>query len=461
VVGELGPPDNMQAHMPSTTHPDAFHFDRPVASFWEATAQPLDIATTPLAGDAECDIAVIGGGFTGLAAALRLKAEYGMDVRVLEAGEPGWGASGRNGGFSCIGCHKRSYDSLIKSYGLEDTRRFYATMKEAVAWVRHLCQAHGIDAWIHEEGDILLAHLPNRWAELKEERDLMARLFGEKLELLDIGELKAQGLWAPQFHGGIKSDVGFSIHPLNYVRGLARTAANAGVKIHGRSRVTRWEERDGRHYVATAGGTLAARHVVVATNGYTPEDVSPYHQGRLMPALSNIIVTRPLSEAERREQGWTSRVMAYDTRNLLHYFRLLPGGEFLFGGRGGTDASDEAAASMKQHMTATLNEMFPVFGRAEITHFWRGFVCLAYDLVPYVGALDERKTVWTAIAYHGNGVAMASYSGTALADLVAGRPERANLPSVLTRRLARFPLAFLRPLYLKGAYLWFNYQDTH
>jgi glycine/D-amino acid oxidase-like deaminating enzyme len=178
-----------------------------------------------------------------------------------------------------------------------------------------------------------------------------------------------------------------------------------------------------------------------------------------MPALSNIIVTRPLTEAEQRKQGWTSRVMAYDTRNLLHYFRLLPGGEFLFGGRGGTDASDQAAAPMKQHMIATLKEMFPVFGEAEITHFWRGFVCLAYDLVPYVGPLNEKKTAWTAIAYHGNGLAMASYSGTALADLIAGKPERANLPAVLTRRLAQFPLAFLRPFYLKGAYLWFNYED--
>ncbi|MGE3876214.1 MAG: NAD(P)/FAD-dependent oxidoreductase [Parvibaculaceae bacterium] len=446
--------------MPSTTHPDAFHFDRPVASFWEATARPLDVATTPLAEDAQCDVAIIGAGYTGLSAALRLKGEYGVDVRVLEAGEPGWGASGRNGGFSCIGSHKRSYGSLIRSYGLDDTRRFYAVMKEAVAWVRDACQIHGIDACIHEGGEISLAHLPNRWAELEEERDFMARLFGERHELLTVDELKARGLWAPAFHGGIRGDVGFSIHPLDYVRGLARAAAKAGVKVHGRSRVTRWEERDGRHRLATPGGTLTARHVIVATNGYTPEDISSCHEGRLMPALSNIIVTRPLSEAERREQGWTQRLMAFDTRNLLHYFRLLPGGEFLFGGRGGTDASDRGAEPMKRHMIATLKEMFPVFGEAEITHFWRGFVCLSYDLVPYVGALDQKKSVWTAIAYHGNGVAMASWSGAALADLIAGKPERARLPSVLTRRLARFPLPFLRPLYLKGAYLWFNRQDS-
>jgi glycine/D-amino acid oxidase-like deaminating enzyme len=151
--------------------------------------------------------------------------------------------------------------------------------------------------------------------------------------------------------------------------------------------------------------------------------------------------------------------MAFDSRNLLHYFRLLPDGRFLFGGRGGTDASDSGAAPMKAHMIRTLQDLFPVFGRAEITHFWRGFVCLAYDLVPHVGALDEQKSVWTAIAYHGNGVAMASLCGREVARTAMGRPRR-SLPSVITTRLARFPLAFLRPLYLKGAYLWFRYEDA-
>ena len=446
--------------MPTTTHPDAFHFDHPAPSYWEATAAPLGIDITLLAGNAQCDVAIIGAGYTGLAAALRLRNEYGMDVRVLEAAEPGWGASGRNGGFSCIGCHKRSYGSLIKSYGLDETRRFYGTMKDAVGRVADLCGAHGIDAWIHEGGEISLAHLPSRLRELEEEQDFMARIFGEKLELLTGDQLKERGLWAPGFHGGITGDVGFSIHPLNYVRGLARAVHKAGVRIHGSSRVTRWEEQNGRHLLSTKNATLTARNVIVATNGYTPEDVSSYHAGRLMPALSNIIVTRPLTEAERKAQGWTQRLMAYDTRNLLHYFRLLPDGRFLFGGRGGTDASDAGAAPMKQHMIETLRAMFPVFGAAEITHFWRGFVCLSFDLVPYVGPINKEKTVWTAIAYHGNGVAMASYSGTALADLIAGKPERANLPSVLTRRLAHFPLPFLRPLYLKGAYLWFNYEDS-
>jgi hypothetical protein len=150
--------------------------------------------------------------------------------------------------------------------------------------------------------------------------------------------------------------------------------------------------------------------------------------------------------------------MAFDSRNLLHYFRLLPDGRFMFGGRGGTDASDGGAEAMKAHMTASLRTMFPVFGRVEISHFWRGLVCLAYDLVPYVGALDDRKSVWTALpitAMVSPGKVRRSRGAHVM------KPDSVELPPVLTRRLARFPLAFLRPYYLKGAYLWFHYQDEH
>ena len=164
-------------------------------------------------------------------------------------------------------------------------------------------------------------------------------------------------------------------------------------------------------------GTLKARHVIIATNGYTPEDVSPCHRGRIMPALSSILVTRPLTEAERQAQGWTSPLMAYDSRKLLHYFRLLPNGRFLFGGRGGTDASNAGGEAYRDVLTAAFHDLFPAWRNVEITHYWRGFVCLAYDLVPYVAPSTTNKTVWTAIAYHGNGVAMGSWSGRAVARL--------------------------------------------
>jgi glycine/D-amino acid oxidase-like deaminating enzyme len=178
-----------------------------------------------------------------------------------------------------------------------------------------------------------------------------------------------------------------------------------------------------------------------------------------MPALSSIIVTRPLSEDERKAQGWTSPLMAYDSRKLLHYFRLLPDGRFLFGGRGGTDASNAGADAYRPVLTSAFHDLFPEWRNVEITHYWRGFVCLAYDLVPYVGPLDDRKTVWTALAYHGNGVAMGSWCGRAVAGLMTNKTAREDVPKVLTRRLAKFPLPAFRPLYLKGAYVWYGLKD--
>ena len=447
--------------MPSTTHPHAFHFQRPVDSYWEASADPLGIDTQPLTGSETCDVAIIGAGFTGLSAAIEL-AESDVDVRVLEAGHVGWGASGRNGGFACIGSHKLSYPTMIGTYGLEATRKFHAAMTESVDLVRENCQRHGIDAWASGDGDgeVTLAHLPSRFEEFRHEQTYLRETFGEETELLTPEDLKTLGIWAPKFHGGLKGKTGFGIHPLNYVRGLARAATKAGVKIHGRSQVIRWEERGGVHVLTTAGGTLKARRVIVATNGYTPEDVSPRHAGRIMPALSSIIVTRPLSVDEREAQGWTAQLMAYDSRILLHYFRLLPNGRFLFGGRGGTDASDPGEAGYRQTLTAAFRDLFPAWKDVELTHFWRGFVCLAYDRVPYVGALDDNKTVWTALAYHGNGVAMGSWSGRAVARLLTSKTARNELPGVVTRRLAKFPLPAFRPLYLKGAYVWYGVKDS-
>jgi glycine/D-amino acid oxidase-like deaminating enzyme len=445
--------------MPATLHPDALQFDREVPSYWEESAAPLGLALKPLAGEALADVAIIGAGYTGLSAALELRELYGLDVHVLEAGVPGWGASGRNGGFACIGSHKLSYDKMIAIYGLEATQGFYRLMKDAVAQVQENCRSYGIDAALNDGGEITLAHRTNRIDELKAERDFLQTHFNETTTLLDRQHLRERGMFGPRFHGGLLGTTGFGLHPLDYVRGLARAAVQAGAVISPHSRVIRWEERDGFHVLSTAEGALKAKRVIVATNGYTPEDVSTYHRGRLLPALSNIITTRPFSEAERQEQGWASPTMAYDTRNLLHYFRLLPDGRFLFGGRGGTDGAEASRHQMRDFLIKRLKHLFPVFGSAEITHFWRGYVCLSYDLVPYVGPLDERKTVFTSIAYHGNGVAMASHCGRLVAKLMMSGPQAADLPAVVTRRLQRFPLPLLRPLYLKGAYLWFKYQD--
>jgi glycine/D-amino acid oxidase-like deaminating enzyme len=266
-------------------------------------------------------------------------------------------------------------------------------------------------------------------------------------------------MYGPLFFGGLKSSIGFGIHPLNYVRGLARAAVQSGVRLFPRSKVMRWQQQDEKHHLYTDEGKVTASRVLVATNGYTPENISPHHAGRILPALSNILVTRPLTQNELQAQGWTSHTMAYDSRNLLHYFRLLPDNRFLFGGRGGTNSSNASALDYRNHLTKTFHHLFPAWAQAEITHFWRGFVCLSYDRVPYLGPLDDNKTVWTALAYHGNGVAMGSWSGRAVARMMQNKTARNEVSPVITRRLAKFPLPAFRPIYLKGAYLWYGLKD--
>ncbi len=440
-------------------HTDALNFGKPVKSYWEESATPLDMPFSVLSADVSCEVAIVGGGFTGLSAAIEL-ARQGIDIRLLEAGPIGWGASGRNGGFACIGSHKLSYASMIKTYGLDETKSFYGAMRDSIDVVAGNCAEFGIDAWRNGQGEVTLAHRPNRFDELRADQDFLRKIFGDATDLLTQDELRQQGLSGPHFHGGLKGQHGFGVHPLNYLRGLAQAACKFGANLHPNSRVTRWEERGGRHHLYTDKGTVSAKRVLIATNGYTSETLSRYHAGRLLPALSNIIVTRELTEGEKREQGWTSSTMAYDSRNILHYFRLLPNNRFLFGGRGGTDSSSAAASSYRKQITTKFHHLFPAWSQVEITHFWRGFVCLSYDLVPYVGPLNDSKTVWTSLAYHGNGVAMGSWCGKAVAHMMTGKASNKEMPAVLTRRLAKFPLSMFRPLYLKGAYIWFGWHDS-
>ncbi len=443
----------------SIFHNDALHFDRPVESYWEASADPLNLSLPTLSQDTHCDVAIIGGGITGLNAAIEL-AQQGLDVCLLEAGSIGWGASGRNGGFACHGSHTLPFKSMIATYGLDATKHYYNTMRVSIDRVAENCAAFEIDAWQHGHGEVRFAHRPNRLAEFREEQNYLKTTFGEATTLLEKDQLRENGMAGPQFHGALLTKHGFGIHPLNYSRGLARAAHKLGAKLFCNSRIIRWEEREGQHHLYTEHGKISTRRVIVGTNGYTPEDVSSRHQGRILPALSSIIVTRPLTDDEKAEQGWTSSTIAHDNRNLVHYFRLLPNNRFLFGGRGGTDAANTTAGGIRQKLTTTFQRFFPAWRHVDITHFWRGLVCLAYDGVPYIGPLDENKTVWTALAYHGNGVAMASWSGRAVARMMTGKAAPDEVPDVLTRRLAKFPLPMFRPLYLKGAYIWFGWQDS-
>lgn len=440
-------------------HSSAFDPAQPPDSHWRATAAPLSGALPTLEGSHTTDFAVIGGGFTGLWAAYRLAEKYGAKVTLVDAGEPAWGASGRNGGFCCLGSTRLSYPQLEKRHGETEMRRFYAAQLESVENVRGFLDSHYVQADRHSAGELALAHKPGRLGELREEADYMTRTFGLKMQVFSRDEMTEMGVAGPEFHGGLLIGCGFALHPLTYARALATATLDAGVAIYQNSPVTAWHQDAGDHLLTLPKGQIRAKQVVLAANGYGSENMPSGMAGRTMPVMSNILVTRPLTAEEQAAQGWTSDLMAYDSRRLLHYFRLLPDGRFLFGGRGGIDASPTGNEAMNRRLRRNFERMFPAWSEVPTERFWFGFVCLTYDLVPYVGAIPGLDKAWTGFGFHGNGVAMSSWTGKTLADLAAGAVTQDSLPAVVRGPLRCFPFPALRKLYLRAAYLGYGLED--
>ena len=196
---------------------------------------------------------------------------------------------------------------------------------------------------------------------------------------------------------------------------------------------------------------MRADRVLVATNGYSSEDLPPWLCARYMPAQSTVLVTRPLSPAEQAAQGWVSAQMAYDTRRLLHYMRLMPDGRFLFGMRGGLRSGATAEVRARDAVTRDFRRMFPAWRSVEVTHRWSGLVCLSRARLPFVGPLPGEPRILSGFAFHGNGVAMGTYAGACLAALAQDETPRL-WPEAIRAAPRRIPLgrwrrALMPPIY--------------
>lgn len=419
------------------------------ASYWQSTiAAPVWPRPE---GQIRCDVAVVGAGYTGLTAALDL-AEAGADVVVLDGQGPGFGASGRNGGFCCLGGAKLSRDQMARRFGEGAMRGWYAAERDAIALVAETLERLGIAADTHSEGETQLAHRPEAMAAFRAAVPALRDLYGVEPRLTEPGELAAEGLASPEFHGALTLPLGFALNPLKYVLGLANAAQAAGARIFAPALVGAAEPARAGWRLFLRAAEIEARVLVMATNAYGAEDVPAWMAGRFMPVQSNVLVTRPLEPAELAEQGWTSRQMCYDSRTLLHYFRLMPDNRMLFGQRGAirTDAAAEAAIFAQGR--ADFARFFPAWAAVEIDHAWSGMVAIARNRTPYVGPVPGGPAAFAGLCYHGNGVAMASYAGGLLADLVLGRPTRRPYPEVMRRPMGRFPLGRLRRAVLAPVY---------
>lgn len=407
--------------------------------WWDQTISAPDWPTHK--GDLNVDVAIVGGGFTGLSAALHL-AEAGVKVAVLEAATPGWGASGRNGGFCCLGGSKLSHGSLVRGFGAEAAQSYEQAEEDAVQLVADLLEQHQIDADTHSKGETQLAHSARAMEKLRRNAEASGVLH-------DSDDLQRLGLGG-SFHGAYTNPVGFALNPRKYLFGLASAAKARGVQIFQKSPVETIRKTQAGFDIESGSGHIRATNVLICTNGYSSEDMPPWFSGRYMPTQSTVLVTRPLTDAELQAQGWTSEQMCYDTRNLLHYFRLMPDRRFLFGMRGGLQSSPRAEAAIRRTMRRDFQAMFPEWKDVDVTHMWSGMVCLSRKLTPYVGPVPDQPGMFAAFAYHGNGVAMGTYCGRALAREVLDR--QTELPAPIAQPPGRFPLGFWRRALMPPAY---------
>jgi glycine/D-amino acid oxidase-like deaminating enzyme len=423
-------------------------YTTPELCWWRDSEPPQD--RPQLDHDQTTEVAVIGGGFTGLNAGLAL-ARSSVGVTVIDAEQPGWGASGRNGGFCCLGGSKLSGGIIARRYGEQDRRQWHTTERAAIEHVDALLSDNQIDADRHSDGETLLAHTPKAMHEIVNGAGESKAAYGVAPQIHPAQELRQLGLGGA-FFGGMTLPLGFALNPAKYHAGLARTAQQAGVQLYGQSPALALKHTGTKWKVTTPKGTITADKVILATNGYSSEDVPDWLRARYLPVQSTVIVTRPLSRSEQSQQGWTSLQMCYDSRILLHYFRLMPDGRFLFGMRGGLRATPNAEAALSRKIRSDFHAMFPEWREVEITHEWSGLLCLMRNLTPFCGPVPDRPGLYASMGYHGNGVAMGSYLGARLADCVLGRDPRGPMPAFIGAVPRRFPLGSIRRSLLAPAY---------
>ena len=423
------------------------------AAYADAVVRPFWLDDLPHTEDApaldgriDTDLCIVGGGFTGLWAALHAKArDPDRDVVVLEADTCGYGASGRNGGF------------LLSSltHGLENGLARFADEMEALerlasenyAGIRHDLDRHGIDCDFEETGDLSVALEPHELTYLSEGAELL-RAYGHEVDVLDGERMRAE-VHSATYLGGLWDRTGAAmVHPGKLARGLRTAALAAGVRVFEHTAVERPRGAGGGVELTAPGGSVRARRALLATSAYPPLVRSARHY--VLPVYDYALMTEPLSAAQRESIGWSRRQGLGDSGNQFHYYRLSSDDRILFGGYdavyrfGGPvgshlDDHEASFAMLSQHFFTT----FPQLEGLRFTHRWGGAIDTCSRFSVFFGtALDGR--VAYATGYTGLGVAASRFGAEVALDLVDGNETEATRLRYVRSRPVPFPPEPLR-----------------
>ena len=378
--------------------------------YWtlDAPLPPAPVAPLPEA----TDVLIVGGGYTGLTAA-RETALAGRSTLVVDSGDIGGGCSARNGGQVAFSI-KPSHARLTALHGTRVATRIYQEAVEAVANLRALAKSEGLDCDWRDVGCFVGAHTRRLFGALVREAESQPPGFEAPFRIVPR-ERQAQEIDTPFYHGGVVYPGDAAVHPAKLVRALHARASAAGADFRAQCAVEALARAPDGFVVRTSRGTVRARQVLVATNGYTGT-FAPWHRRRILPIGSYIIATEPLDPALVQRLIPHGRNIG-DTRRVVVYYRPSPDGRrILFGGRAAARETD--ATRCVPRLRSMLAEIFPELARVRVSRAWMGFVGFTFDTLPHLG---EDRGLYYCMGYCGQGVPSATYYGRKIGLTMAGR----------------------------------------
>jgi gamma-glutamylputrescine oxidase len=417
------------------------------SSYWSKTSNPQPKRKS-VVGEIQADVAIIGAGFTGLATAYFLQ-KLGYKAVVLDEYCVGWGGSGRNGSLMLVG-YKHSLVHIAKKYGVEAAKEMLHMSLDGINLVKKIVNEHQIDCDLTNKGSFCAAFKPSHLEGLKKEQEFMMKHLDYENYIVEAKDSR-QEVNSPLYHGGLIDPNSHYFHPLNYAIGLADAVEAVGGQIYESSKAISIKHTQNEVIISTSEGTVKAKEVVVATNGYTSSLVNKLHKS-VIPVGSFMIATKQL-EKSLAESLIPNRRGLFDTKKWLYYFRLSQDNRLLFGGR--VDFRAKENTDLFNTLRGNMLEVFPQLQNVEIEYKWGGKLALTMDLFPHIGKTDDG--VHFALGYSGHGVSLSTLMGKLIAMNI--HQKERNLTKLEKLPLKEVPLHNQRVVVLSLIGSYFRFLD--
>lgn len=395
-------------------------------TYWIGTAGEPPPDDGPIDSDRDADVVIIGSGFTGMTAAIALARDHGIKATVLEANRSAWGCSTRNGGQAQCASGRLKRSQWIARWGLDTALAMHQECVDAMQYFKEMIA--DIDCDPQPGGHLYIAHKPSIMPVLEKEAKLLRDTFQYDARIIGAEALRSRYVDDHEAAGAMHEPEGIGIHAGKLAFGYLRKARALGATVHPASPVTGITRQGDRYHVQTPGGVVRARAVGIATGGYTSQVLHRELKNRLLPILSNSIVTRPLTEAELQACGFRTHQVLTDTRVLRHYYRLMPDNRVQIGSRSAITGRDAPERKYEDLLIQSLHRKFPSLKGISIDYSWWGWVDVSHDMMPRIFQPEPREPLYYAMGYGGNGVMYSAQAGRRLAQLIAGKKEGMDLP---------------------------------